>query len=50
MDSNLLHKETDEAKRQLAQAEGGESSESEDSDGGEDGANNEEVSVSECAY
>ena len=29
MDSNLLHKESDEARRQLAQLEGAESSESE---------------------
>ena len=32
MDSNLLHKESDEARRQLAQLEGEESSESESED------------------
>ena len=45
MDSNLLHKESDEARRQLDQLEGAESSESE-SEGEEDGeADKQEVCI-----
>lgn len=48
MDSNLLHKESDEARRQLAQLEGAESSESEseEEEEGQGEANKEEVCVS----
>ena len=48
MDSNLLHKESDEARRQLDQLEGAESSESE-SEGEEDReADKQEVHTSTC--
>ena len=42
MDSNLLHKESDEARRQLAQLEGAESSESEGEEDEEQGDDDKE--------
>ena len=51
MDSNLLHKESDEARRQLDQLEGDESSESE-SEGEEEGhadADKQEVRMCTCS-